>query len=433
MFLRDKLIYFMNMDNPEKVLDSIIKYGVITGNIYDCVHTKYRKANKDKSLSSIDDLVFVHATDFFPNDNMLFTSRGGNRVLSSQYRYGDGMYDYSYKVPLDNLFFTINCLVHSHECSNFDKKIAVLIDGKRMDLSKSVYANPVDYAVNSNINLEKQNDKDYSAFILCPYESMKELRERNDNSIIIGYSGITLNCAVETIMLLLGKKIEIYGPIKYQYSNDDLKYIAPILKKHSLKPRINTGASDDNEFYGMSEYGFMDEIRINIQEMIGIMKAATERGQNISFDEVEKSIIIKRPSFNFTESNVSFELYKNTVIDELSKEGYDIGSQLDNLEEYHDSILEGGDELDEGLRNYFSEILKSKVGNGGYVLTYLPMSGRNDEFLPIRFTPEYIVRGNKLLYDIFSQQYSGEANYSNSQLSSSGSTLEEHSVQKRYR
>ncbi len=52
----------------------------------------------------------------------------------------------------------------------------------------------------------------------------------------------------------------------------------------------------------------------------------------------------------------------------------------------------------------------------------------NNGAISIRFTPEYIVEGNKILYDMFSQQYKGEATYSNSE---SNDALENQPVQKR--
>lgn len=407
----------------KKLLNAIIEVGVIDEDIYNLVKNRYGMINSSRPLSTVDDLVFVHKTDYFPKDNMLLTARSGNRISSAFYRYDNELYDYLYNVPRDNLFFTINCLVQSHINGDFNRKLAIIVDGGRMDLSKTVYANPIDYAVNSDIYLGRQNDQDNSAFILCPSASLEELKNNNNQSIVIGYEGISLDCAAETIMMLLGKKIEKYGPKKYADSNDDLVYIAPILEKLSLKPRI--GLEDNDECYATSEYGFMEEIKLNIQHMKGIIKAANERGQNLTFEEVERFIVSRRRPFYFTESDISFELYKVAVISELGKEGYDIESKLDSLKDYSNSVLEYRDELNPSVSSFLVENLRTQYGNGGYVLHYIPV---NNGGIPIRFTPEYIVEGNKILYDTFSQQYKGEATYSNSE---SNDALENQPVQKR--
>lgn len=407
----------------KELLNAIIEAGVIDEDIYNLVKNRYGMSNSSRPLSSVDDLVFMHKTDYFPRNNMLLTARSGNRISLSYYRCDNERYDYLYDVPRDNLFFTINCIVQSHEDGDFNRKLAIIVDGGRMDLSKTVYANPIDYAVNSNIYLGRQNDQDNSAFILCPPESLEEIKNNNDQSIVIGYEGISLDCAAETIMMLLGKKIEKYGPIKYADSNDDLEYIAPILEKLSLKPRI--GLEDNYECYATSECGFMEEIKLNIQQMKGIIKAANERGQNLTFVEVERSIVSRRRPFNFRESNISFELYKDTVISELGKEGYDLGSKLDSLKDYSNSVLEYRDEMNPNVASFLVENLRTQYGNGWYVLYYIPV---NNGAISIRFTPEYIVEGNKILYDMFSQQYKGEATYSNSE---SNDALENQPVQKR--
>ena len=164
----------------KKLLNAIIEVGVIDEDIYNLVKNRYGMINSSRPLSTVDDLVFVHKTDYFPKDNMLLTARSGNRISSAFYRYDNELYDYLYNVPRDNLFFTINCLVQSHINGDFNRKLAIIVDGGRMDLSKTVYANPIDYAVNSDIYLGRQNDQDNSAFILCPSASLEELKNNNN-------------------------------------------------------------------------------------------------------------------------------------------------------------------------------------------------------------------------------------------------------------
>lgn len=124
---------------------------ILNKEIYDRVRNNYNP--NDCNLNNIGDIIFVHRTDYPPIDNKIMTARSGGQIQKLNYKKGFGFFNTSYEDymmnnPRNNIFFTLNCIVGAHSYGDFSpKKIAVLINGDSLDLSKVRYANPVDFAV----------------------------------------------------------------------------------------------------------------------------------------------------------------------------------------------------------------------------------------------------------------------------------------------
>lgn len=166
-------------------------------------------SNKFNPFRRISDLVCVHISNYPFSDDTIKTPESTG--LEKHMHFVDpntGLsHEVSYPVRNDTIHFTLNCPVHNHEVGNdWDSfKYGVLVGLDKLDKDSVLDLKSEDTFLDGDVILGDEY------YLLCPFGEKDKLQKMNPNATIIEYKDITLSQAIQSLIILSGKKLESYG------------------------------------------------------------------------------------------------------------------------------------------------------------------------------------------------------------------------------
>lgn len=161
----------------------------------------------DKTIQSIDDLVMVHKTSYFPNKAIktpFDTKKFAMKTINCKIDGEDREYKYPVRNYRNTVHFCLNAGVKSHMYSGWDDtKYAILMPlSKNKD--KIVGGTECDLFSLGSVPITD------NAYILCPKEEIDKMKEANPTAHVIGYEGDSISQYVNIFLSnILGYKYKV--------------------------------------------------------------------------------------------------------------------------------------------------------------------------------------------------------------------------------
>lgn len=161
----------------------------------------------DKTIQSIDDLVMVHKTSYFPNKAIktpLDTKKFAMKTINCKIDGEDREYKYPIRSYRNTVHFCLNGGVESHAYGRWDDiKYAILMPlSKNKD--KIVGGTECDLFSLGSVPITD------NAYILCPKEEIDKMKEANPTAHVIGYEGDSISQYVNIFLSnILGYKYKV--------------------------------------------------------------------------------------------------------------------------------------------------------------------------------------------------------------------------------
>ena len=287
-------------------------------------------ANGDKHpFKSVSDLVAVHKTVIPPvKDTILTRENNGDvgEVIFTDPSTGKS-HIVTYPSGNDTIHFTLNCPVQNHDVGNdWDSyEYAVMIGLDKLDKTKILDVKSEDTYVDGNAEL----GDDYILF--CPLGQREKMQELNPKAMIIEYDGITLNQAIENMILYSGRKVEEYGTygwgrnFEYSSANSDNVCLNELMTERDypvLDGQFGSQLHSESKYMARRMWKREYEAILNLIEY--------NRENNIDMPVDIMMFLVSTCGAYATPGllNVSVEQYKEFVLPILEKHGYDVGEEL---------------------------------------------------------------------------------------------------------
>lgn len=161
----------------------------------------------DKTIQSIDDLVMVHKTSYFPNKAIktpFDTKKFAMKTINCKIDGEDREYKYPIRSYRNTVHFCLNGGVESHAYGRWDDiKYAILMPlSKNKD--KIVGGTECDLFSLGSVPITD------NTYILCPKEEIDKMKEANPTAHVIGYEGDSISQYVNIFLSnILGYKYKV--------------------------------------------------------------------------------------------------------------------------------------------------------------------------------------------------------------------------------
>lgn len=161
----------------------------------------------DKTIQSIDDLVMVHKTSYFPNKAIktpFDTKKFAMKTINCKIDGEDKEYKYPVRDYRNTVHFCLNAGVKSHMNGEWDDtKYAILMPlSKNKD--KIVGGTECDLFSLGSVPITD------TAYILCPKDEIDKMKETNPTAHVIGYEGDSVSKYVNVFLSnVLGYKYKV--------------------------------------------------------------------------------------------------------------------------------------------------------------------------------------------------------------------------------
>lgn len=140
----------------------------------------------DKSIQSIEDLIMVHKTNFFPDGTIKTPSETGKSGTTVIRCMVDGK-EKEYGIPVmshrNTVHFCLNSAVESHAYGEWDETKYAILMPLAKNKNKIVGGTECDLFTLGSVPITD------NAYILCPKGELDVMRKANQNAQIIGYEG----------------------------------------------------------------------------------------------------------------------------------------------------------------------------------------------------------------------------------------------------
>ena len=284
---------------------------------------------KDNPFQSVEDIVAVHKSPVAPIGDTIVTQE--NSGLTNTIRFIDPAtgkeHSVSYVVGNDTIHLTLNCVVSNHEVGNdWDScKYAVMIDFEKLDKSKILDVKSEDTFVDGNLELGD------NYYVFCPLGERKEIQRDNPNATVIEYDGISLNQAIESMIIYSLRKLEPYGTYgwgrNFEFSGQmrDNLLLDELLEKENYP---NLKGLFGHMLHSETKYMARRMWKREYEAIISLMEYNEENNIDMP-DEVLLMLLMYGGAYSLPGYvPVSIESYKEYVLPVLEKHGYQVGNEL---------------------------------------------------------------------------------------------------------
>lgn len=180
------------------------KFGALTGHVYE----------------NIDELVYLHKTDFMPSEDTLYVNRDGlNRTIEKDDEFMTGTIN-------EKKMRTTKHFARNGEYKNSEAESAKIEEGKGgFQNRRYLVIQPNDEEIFSRFashNIDTYCVGDFklkNAYIVCPLEEKEEVQRKNPNSYIIPYSGKDIDGFGNAIISSMGYYYENFIEKGFSYEN----------------------------------------------------------------------------------------------------------------------------------------------------------------------------------------------------------------------
>lgn len=234
--------------------------------------SQYKKNyHNDKVYSSEDEFVFIHKTNYMPENNRVVSSSTSGKTYKTRH-YLDNI-DINLELPYtdDTVHFLINSeVIDGGKNRNFGfggRKYAVIVPG-----SKEVF-DSIEFFSGDDVEF-----KDYvllnGCYIICPLHELDIVKEKNPLVNVIPYEGKYIDGYAEAFALKLGFTIENVSTENWlMWENEPAKRVDSLMQKYGFDFCVYPM---ERQFYH-EEVG--DRIRLHIY-VETLIKEAHERDLN---------------------------------------------------------------------------------------------------------------------------------------------------------
>lgn len=239
----------------------------------------------DKTIQSIDDLVMVHKTSYFPNKAIktpFDTKKFAMKTINCKIDGEDREYKYPIRSYRNTVHFCLNGGVESHAYGRWDDiKYAILMPlSKNKD--KIVGGTECDLFSLGSVPITD------TAYILCPKDEIDKMKEANPTAHVIGYEGDSVSKYVNVFLSnILGYKYKVPTLNSRRWDNGrgiDAENVHELLKNNGWELTDHNG----------SKWDINDHIQQSIDLLDGWLKIVIHEKllySSSNIDEVKRMII----------------------------------------------------------------------------------------------------------------------------------------------
>lgn len=239
----------------------------------------------DKTIQSIDDLVMVHKTSYFPNKAIktpFDTKKFAMKTINCKIDGEDKEYKYPVRDYRNTVHFCLNAGVKSHMNGEWDDtKYAILMPlSKNKD--KIVGGTECDLFSLGSVPITD------NAYILCPKEEIDKMKEANPTAHVIGYEGDSVSKYVNVFLSnILGYKYKVPTQNSRNWDSGqgiDAENVCKLMKDNGWELTDHTG----------SKWDINDHIQQSIDLLDGWLKIVIHEKllySSSNIDEVKRMII----------------------------------------------------------------------------------------------------------------------------------------------
>lgn len=239
----------------------------------------------DKTIQSIDDLVMVHKTSYFPNKAIktpFDTKKFAMKTINCKIDGEDREYKYPIRSYRNTVHFCLNGGVESHAYGRWDDiKYAILMPlSKNKD--KIVGGTECDLFSLGSVPITD------NAYILCPKEEIDKMKEANPTAHVIGYEGDSVSKYVNVFLSnILGYKYKVPTQNSRNWDSGqgiDAENVCKLMKDNGWELTDHTG----------SKWDINDHLQQSIDLLDGWLKIVIHEKllySSSNIDEVKRMII----------------------------------------------------------------------------------------------------------------------------------------------
>lgn len=239
----------------------------------------------DKTIQSIDDLVMVHKTSYFPNKAIktpFDTKKFAMKTINCKIDGEDREYKYPIRSYRNTVHFCLNGGVESHAYGRWDDiKYAILMPlSKNKD--KIVGGTECDLFSLGSVPITD------NAYILCPKEEIDKMKEANPTAHVIGYEGDSISQYVNIFLSnILGYKYKVPTLNSRRWDN------GRGIDAENVRKLMNDNGWELTDHNG-SKWDINDHIQQSIDLLDGWLKIVIHEKllySSSNIDEVKRMII----------------------------------------------------------------------------------------------------------------------------------------------
>lgn len=239
----------------------------------------------DKTIQSIDDLVMVHKTSYFPNKAIktpFDTKKFAMKTINCKIDGEDREYKYPVRDYRNTVHFCLNAGVKSHMNGEWDDtKYAILMPlSKNKD--KIVGGTECDLFSLGSVPITD------TTYILCPKDEIDKMKEANPTAHVIGYEGDSVSKYVNVFLSnILGYKYKVPTQNSRNWDSGqgiDAENVCKLMKDNGWELTDHTG----------SKWDINDHIQQSIDLLDGWLKIVIHEKllySSSNIDEVKRMII----------------------------------------------------------------------------------------------------------------------------------------------
>lgn len=193
--------------------------------------TQQAKCDNNKIYSSENDFVFIHKTNYPPNNNEIKSTFSAGATYTENGILFNIPFKYDYPVGDDYIHFSLNCEVRGRNRDDIygfnNRKYAIVVPGNEDEFKKisRFCANDVEFKGTKNIT---------NCYLLCPIVEYETIKSNNPNAYIIPYIGDYVDCFVETFINQLGYTVENTDDRICMWLNSEQERVSGVIDKYGF-------------------------------------------------------------------------------------------------------------------------------------------------------------------------------------------------------
>ena len=286
------------------------------------------KYKNDKIYISESDFVFIHKTNYPPNDNEIKSVFSSGATYTENGILFEIPFKYDYPIGDDSIPFSLNCEVRGRnedDIYGFNyRKYAIVVPGNEEEFKNITcfYANNIGFKSIKNIS---------NCYLLCPISEYETIKSSNPNVHIIPYVGEYVDGFPEAFINQLGYTVKDIDDRNCIWINDNRERVSIIMDEYGFSFEgvgIDKYINDRNVQQTLKYKSFFKKIvsiayekNLNIFDVISSIDEIVEKNnigtlflrkisQNIDVDNIQIDDEEQKEFWNeFLSNNSSYHKY----------------------------------------------------------------------------------------------------------------------------
>jgi len=201
-------------------------------------------SNKEApNYTSSEDFVFVHVTDFAPQNSTIYTPKDTEKkyTLATCIINGkDCTEEIKREEARDTVHLSVNHMVRQNDGGDWNHtRYAIFVPGNKMPKEKLIGGVPVDVFAEGSLNVK-------DAYMLCPRGERENIQKNNPDMTIIEYEGDKVVEYADSFVETLGYRLETGG--RQNWTDETAaKQFRSIIEKEGLYYGLHSGSKDKQQ------------------------------------------------------------------------------------------------------------------------------------------------------------------------------------------